>query len=234
MQIPLYLLNTHYNDRYFDVVNAVHEAKQVYFKGTFILEKLHYSVKNPKQISIGETGFGPGRNLLSLIDYLNDSGLNDILITYNTCELHPVTQEQMAMILECFREQVGDSIDQVLSLYKRIDTSIPGWHHEERVFSFGKIAFNLYIGEALEMVQSLENTCDIWFLDGHGPKTNPEIWRRELLLKIGEKTCSGGTCATYTVAGDVKRALADAGFQVEKVQGCGGKKEVLRGVKKIL
>jgi tRNA 5-methylaminomethyl-2-thiouridine biosynthesis bifunctional protein len=231
MQIPPYLLNTHYNDRYFDVVNAVHEAKQVFFKGTFLLEKLHYSIKNPKQVSIGETGFGPGRNLLSLIDYLSDSDLNNILLTYNTCELHPVSPEQMAMILECFRDQAGDSIDQVLSLYNRIDTSIPGWHHEEIELSFGKIVFNLYVGEALEMVQSLENPCDIWFLDGHGPKTNPEIWRRELLLAVGEKTCSGGTCATYTVAGDVKRALTEAGFQVEKVQGCGGKKEVLRGVK---
>jgi tRNA 5-methylaminomethyl-2-thiouridine biosynthesis bifunctional protein len=231
MQIPSYLLNTHYNDRYFDVVNAVHEAKQVFFKGTFLLEKLHYSLKDPKQISIGETGFGPGRNLLSLIDYLKDSELDNILITYNTCELHPVSTEQMAAILECFREQVGDNIDQVVSLYNRIDTSVPGWHHEELELPFGKIAFNLWIGEALDMVKALENPCDIWFLDGHGPKTNPQIWRRELLLAIGEKTCSGGTCATYTVAGDVKRALAEAGFQVEKVQGCGGKKEVLRGVK---
>jgi hypothetical protein len=70
------------------------------------------------------------------------------------------------------------------------------------------------------MVEALENPCDIWFLDGHGPKTNPQIWRRELLLAVGEKTCSGGNCATYTVAGDVKRALVEAGFQVEKVQGC--------------
>jgi tRNA 5-methylaminomethyl-2-thiouridine biosynthesis bifunctional protein len=231
MQIPSYLLNAHYNDRYFDVVNAVHEAKQVFFKGTFLLEKLHYSVKEPKQVSIGETGFGPGRNLLSLIDYLNGSGLNNILVTYNTCELHPVSPEQMATILECFREQVGGSIDQVVSLYNRIDVSVPGWHHVELELSFGKIAFNLWIGEALEMVESIENPCDIWFLDGHGPKTNPQIWRRELLLAVGEKTCPGGTCATYTVAGDVKRALAEAGFQVEKVQGCGGKKEVLRGVK---
>ena len=97
--------------------------------------------------------------------------------------------------------------------------------------SFGKIELNLWIGEALEMVESLEKSCDVWFLDGHSPKKNPLIWRPELLMAIGEKTKQGGTCSTFTVASAVKSALIEAGFILNKYPGCGGKKHVLQGVK---
>lgn len=231
MQIPPFLMNDHYNDRYFDVVNAIHEAKQVFFKGTEVLEKIQNSNKNPKQIIIGETGFGPGRNLLSLIDYFNNSELENIRIIYNTVELHPLALKKMTAILECFRDQFTSSIEQLIASYGQVDITVPGWHYTTIQCSFGKIFLNLWIGEALEMVNSLEEPCDVWFLDGHGPKTNPMMWRWELLKAIGEKTRNGGGCATYTVAGDVKRALSAAGFIVEKVQGCGGKKEVLKAIK---
>ena len=52
-----------------------------------------------------------------------------------------------------------------------------------------------------------------------------------MLAAIGEKTKTGGTCATFTVAVAVQRALRAAGFTLKKHPGCGGKKEVLQGVK---
>jgi len=81
------------------------------------------------------------------------------------------------------------------------------------------------------MVHALTIPCDAWFLDGHGPKKNPDMWRRELLMAIGEKTVPGGTCATFTVAGAVRRGLVDAGFSIEQRPGFGGKKSVLKGRK---
>ena len=40
MLIPSYLVNEHYDDRYFDVVNAIEEAKHVFFLGTGIMDIL--------------------------------------------------------------------------------------------------------------------------------------------------------------------------------------------------
>ena len=97
---------------------------------------------------------------------------------------------------------------------------------------FGIVTLNLWIGEALEMVHALTIPCDAWFLDGHGPKKNPDMWRRELLMAIGEKTVPGGTCATFTVAGAVRRGLIDAGFSIEQRPGFGGEKAVLKGLKR--
>ena len=81
------------------------------------------------------------------------------------------------------------------------------------------------------LVNALDKPCDVWFLDGHSPKKNPEIWRPELMLGIGKKTKTGGSCSTFTVAGAVRSALNAAGFTLEKLPGCGGKKLVLHGVK---
>ena len=42
-------------------------------------------------------------------------------------------------------------------------------------------------------------------------------------------TAPGGTFATYTAAGQVRRGLSDAGFQVSKIPGYGRKRDSLAG-----
>ncbi len=231
MQIPPYLLNEHYDDRYFDVVNAIEEAKHIYFKGSGIMDILSAKGPGKKILRIGETGFGAGRVLIALLDFLDNCGITDISVTYNSVELHPVTSERMSAILETFRTKVGPLIDLLVQPYSRIEITRPGWHRIELTRPFGELTLNLWTGEALEMVHALTIPCDAWFLDGHGPKKNPSIWRPELLLAIGEKTETGGTCATFTVAAAVRKGLIEAGFSVRQSPGFGGKKAVLNGVK---
>ena len=231
MQIPHYLVNEHYDDRYFDVVNAIEEAKQVFFQASGLTDIFSAMGPGRKEFSIGETGFGAGRVLIALLDYLDNCTITHINITYNSVELHPITSERMASILGGFRPTVGPLINLLVRAYSRLDIAEPGWHQIQFTRPFGILTLNLWIGEALEMVHALAMPCDAWFLDGHGPKKNPCIWRPELLLAIGEKTKTGGTCATFTVAGAVRRGLSAAGFSVEQCPGYGGKKSVLRGIK---
>jgi tRNA U34 5-methylaminomethyl-2-thiouridine-forming methyltransferase MnmC len=231
MKIPPYLVNEYYDDRYFDVVNAIEEAKHIFFQGAGIMDALSAAVQGRKEFRIGETGFGAGRLLIALLDFLEKSSITDIAITYNSVELHPITSERMASILGGFRTEVGPLIDLLVRDYSSVEISRPGRHQIQLFRSFGILTLNLWIGEAIEMVHALTNPCDAWFLDGHGPKKNPDIWRHELLMAIGEKTKTGGTCATFTVAGAVRRGLIAAGFSVEQRPGFGGKKAVLKGRK---
>lgn len=231
MLIPSYLINEHFDDRYFDVVNALDEAQQIYFRNNNLIERINMGTAAKKTFIIGETGFGAGRVLVSLMEFLEKSGFTNITIEYNSVELYPLSPERMLSILNAFRDRVGEGIDSLVDAYGSIDTNVPGWHSIIIQQSFGTIKLNLWIGEALEMVNALQKNCDVWFLDGHGPKKNPSIWRPELLMEIGKKTKTGGTCATFTVAGVVKSALSAAGFTLKKLPGCGGKKEVLQGVK---
>ncbi len=232
MQIPPYLVNEHYDDRYFDVVNAIEEAKHIFFHGSGLMETFSAMGPGSKEFRIGETGFGAGRLVIALLDFLDRCGITDLAITYNSVELHPITSERMASILEGFRPQVSPLIDLLVQTYSCLEIARPGWHQIQLPRPFGILTLNLWIGEALEMVHALTMPCDAWFLDGHGPKKNPSIWRPEILLAIGEKTKTNGTCATYTVAGDVKRGLTAAGFAIELRPGFGGKKSVLKGIKR--
>jgi tRNA 5-methylaminomethyl-2-thiouridine biosynthesis bifunctional protein len=137
----------------------------------------------------------------------------------------------MGEILGIFESRPGiyRQVRRLLGAYAGIDTAAPGPHAAVIQGGGWVISLNLYVGEAMEMVESLGAPRAAWFLDGHAPRKNPDIWRAELMSAIGRKTEPGGTATAFTVAGHVRRALVAAGFSVEKVAGCGGKKEALLG-----
>jgi len=185
-----------------------------------------------KDFRIGETGFGAGRLFAAFLDLLHKSGTSGMTITWNSVELHPLSPDRIASLLEAFRSSLGTVIDDLIQKYREFDLAAKGWQTAAFTGPFGAVTLNLWFGEALEMVTMLEVPCDAWFLDGHGPKKNPAMWRPELLTAIGVKSAPGGAIATFSVAGDVRRALEAAGFALEKVPGMGGKHWVLQGNKK--
>lgn len=231
MFMPSHLINEHFDDRYFDVVSALDEAQHVFFANNDLLRRIAAGAGAGLPLVIGETGFGAGRNVVSLMEYLSKSGFSDLSIEYCSVELYPLTVDRIQSILSGFRERVGAEIDCLIDAYRLIDAHVTGWHTMLLNRPFGTIELKLWIGEALEMVHALEKPCEVWFLDGHGPKKNPMMWRPELMMAIADKTRPGGSCATFTVAGDVKRALTAAGFHVNKLPGFGGKREVLQALK---
>lgn len=231
MLIPSYLVNEQFDDRYFDVISALDEAQQIYFRNNNLIERITMGLESKTPFIIGETGFGAGRVVIALLEFLRKSELKDIYVQYNSVELYPMSPDRMFDILNGFKDRAEEDINMLVEAYRGIDITVPGWHSMKIKQPFGTIDINLWIGEALEMVEALEKPCDAWFLDGHSPKKNPSIWRPELLMQIGRKTKTGGTCATFTVAGAVKNALREAGFTIKKLPGCGGKNEVLQGVK---
>ena len=70
--------------------------------------------------------------------------------------------------------------------------------------------------------------ADVVYLDPFSPEANPEPWAPAVLAALAECLAPGGTLVSYSVRGDVRRALAAAGLEVRKVAGPpGGKREVL-------
>jgi tRNA 5-methylaminomethyl-2-thiouridine biosynthesis bifunctional protein len=232
MNIPNILLNDRYNDRYFDVVDALSEAKQIHIGNARVIERINGGAAGGAQkkvFRIGETGFGAGRLLVALLDSLAAGSVRGAVIDYNTVEMYPVSVERMGRMLGIFEDRAAPHIRCVVDAYSRIDVTAPGFHTAAISGDYGVVNLNLYVGEAMEMAEALCAPCAAWFLDGHAPKKNPDIWRAELMSAIGAKTEMGGTATAFTVAGHVRRALSAAGFSVEKVEGCGGKKEALLG-----
>jgi tRNA U34 5-methylaminomethyl-2-thiouridine-forming methyltransferase MnmC len=103
--------------------------------------------------------------------------------------------------------------------------------HLEKLLETGTLSLHdahlhLITGDARETVSHWDAQADCWYLDGFSPAKNPELWDGNLMKAVYAKTCSGGTAATYTAAGFVRRNLSDAGFNVERVKGFGRKRHM--------
>ena len=81
-------------------------------------------------------------------------------------------------------------------------------------------------GDARQTLPAWENQADAWYLDGFSPAKNPQMWEPALLLAVGTHTKSGGTAATYSAAGHIRRGLQDAGFEVTRTTGYGRKRHM--------
>lgn len=93
------------------------------------------------------------------------------------------------------------------------------------------VQLELLVGEAGET--ALEPaSVDALYHDAFSPETNPELWSEPFLAHLAAALAPGGVLVTYTVKGEVRRALTRIGLEVGKVAGpAGGKREMLRATK---
>lgn len=100
--------------------------------------------------------------------------------------------------------------------------------HQTR-WQMGAIEVTLILGDARDTLPKWDGSADAWFLDGFAPAKNPELWDPALLAQVARHTRPGGSFATYTAAGPVRRALEAAGFAVTRIPGFGRKRHMSIG-----
>ena len=88
---------------------------------------------------------------------------------------------------------------------------------------------HLELGDAVDVLPTLTAEVDAIYLDGFSPAKNPDLWSPELCRCLHRLAGPGATLATWSVAGAVRRALAGAGFTVEKRPGFADKRQMLVG-----
>ncbi len=85
------------------------------------------------------------------------------------------------------------------------------------------------VGDVADTLPNWPGRADAWFLDGFSPAKNPGMWGEGLMAQVAAHTAPGGSFATYTAAGHVRRALQAAGFQVTRSAGFGAKRHMSAG-----
>ena len=88
------------------------------------------------------------------------------------------------------------------------------------------VTLDIVQGDARETLPAHDGLADAWFLDGFAPARNPELWGEALMREVAAHTAPGGTLASYTAAGHVRRALAEAGLDVRRAPGYGRKRHM--------
>jgi tRNA U34 5-methylaminomethyl-2-thiouridine-forming methyltransferase MnmC len=206
----IYLPEIH--EHYHSTFGAISESRHVFIKQG-LLEMLR--IKN--QITVFEAGFGTGLNaFLSCIESMH---LNAD-ITYYSIENHPIDFNIASLLnYPSFFPELPGAGKLFQSIHKADwDTTVSISDH----FRLHKI-----MGDVTEFKPGF--TFDVVYFDAFAPQKQPEMWSQQVFNVIFNAMNEGGLLTTYCVKGDVKRALKQAGFTIEKLPGAPGKREMMRG-----
>lgn len=203
-------VSTRFDDPFFSLEDGVAETTHVFLAGNDLPARFKPG------FHIAELGFGTGLNLLVAWDAWMRSGQKGAL-QFTSFEAFPMHLDDMARAHRAFPDFDG-----------RRDQLAGKWTGNGGLIELPGLQAEIVIGDARRTLPAWKGQADAWFLDGFSPAKNPELWDAKLMGEVARHTAPGGTAATYTAAGFVRRGLADAGFEVERVPGYGRKRHMTR------
>lgn len=174
--------------------------------------------------TIGELGFGTGLNFLATWKLWRDTAPNGARLSFINVEGAPLGPGELERAHGAFPSLSREAA----ALRAAYPPRARGFHV---VDLDGGVRLMLLFGDAATMLRELEAQADAWFLDGFAPAQNPGMWTDEVLAHVARCSKPGASAATYTAAGDVRRALEAAGFTVDRIPGFGRKKHMVRATR---
>ncbi|MCL2072789.1 MAG: tRNA (5-methylaminomethyl-2-thiouridine)(34)-methyltransferase MnmD [Marinilabiliaceae bacterium] len=192
-------------EHYHSIYGAVQESMHV-----FIVAGLKQICA--KRLKILEIGFGTGLNvLLTMLNADNKT------IEYHAIEKYPLNEDIIEKI-NYPKYLLGIDNEK---WYKKIHEN--KWNHNYHVepwFFLKKIHADI-------LDYHFETKYDLVYFDAFAPNKQPELWDIEIFKKIYDSMNENAILTTYCSKGAVRRAMIQAGFNVEKVPGPNKKREML-------
>jgi tRNA U34 5-methylaminomethyl-2-thiouridine-forming methyltransferase MnmC len=204
------------NEVYHSRFGAVNESRHVFIEAG--LMPLSTS-KTQNGLNILEIGFGTGLNaFLTLQQSLNMK----LKVNYVTLEPYPIEKEiwQQLNYPEIIKMPLGNKMFRELHNCE--------WGRFVEINPRFRIEKHL---SGIAEVELKDNYFDLIYFDAFAPEIAPELWTLSVFEKIFSAMKRGGLFVTYSAKGAVRRALGSAGFEVERIPGPKGKREMLRAVK---
>lgn len=211
-----------WNESYHSKRGAVQEAIHVFIQNG--LDKI-----SNKKISVLEIGFGTGLN--SFLTLLN-AFKRDLDISYTGLEKYPVQPSEYQLLN--YSKSIFDNSElidlkeiELNDLYQKIMDS--DWGDFQKInqnFRLKKVETDFF------EFDYPESEFDLVYFDAFGARVQPELWTLELFEKIHFGMKTGGLLTTYSSKGSVRRALKELGFEVVKLAGPPGKREMINAIKK--
>lgn len=208
------LYNPQFGETYHSTHGAVQESRHVFIEAGLTAR---LSTEHAPPLRVLELGFGSGLNALMTMLYTKAGGIS---LHYTTLELYPLAPE----VYERLSFPLGLGSDELLSKLHRAP-----WGNRSTIDD--------QVGTQLEKYQvRIEDydrgqDFDVIYFDAFSPETQPELWTEELFARLYTMSRRGAILTTYCAKGEVRRRLARAGWQVERLAGPPGKREMLRASK---
>ncbi|MBA4410192.1 MAG: SAM-dependent methyltransferase [Odoribacter sp.] len=201
------------DEHYHSVHGAIQESMHVY-----IQEGLLQTTKN--ELTILEIGFGTGLNAYLTYCYARKM---KIKVHYFSIEKYPLTESEYLRLN--YTDTIFPEFAFVFEQMHRTDWDCLAELSPD--FKLQKIHADLLSFQFQALPQ-----FDLVYYDAFAPGKQPEMWSDEILKKVAASVKTDGILTTYCAKGSVRRALAAAGFEMERLSGPVGKKEILRGRKR--
>ena len=170
-----------------------------------------------KPISILEIGFGTGLNsFLTLIEGEKQS-LN---IDYVGVEAYPVLAKEIEQLN--YGELISKDHASMFLEMHNIEWEKPIYISPD---------FKLEKQQKFFKDISDMSKYNIVYFDAFGARVQPDLWSEEIFEIMYKALKLNGVLVTYSAKGSVRRAMQAVGFEVERLPGPPGKREMLRATK---
>lgn len=195
---------------YHSTHGAVQESEHIFIKAAL---EHHAS----KRLSVLEVGFGTGLNALLTFRASQKYGLH---VTYTGIEKYPLTLDEAKQLNYARTDQERE----VLRCMHAAPFSVS--EQLSSCFYFSKLCTDF-----LDISLPFE-AYDIVYMDAFSPEKQPELWTQDSMKRLYDSMRIGGILTTYCAKGYVRRSLQSVGFEVERLPGPPGKREMLRATKR--
>ncbi|HEY8573133.1 tRNA (5-methylaminomethyl-2-thiouridine)(34)-methyltransferase MnmD [Phenylobacterium sp.] len=206
-----------FGDVYFSAQDGLAETRTVFLAGCGLPE----AWSGRRRFTVAELGFGTGLNIAALLDLWGRTREPGARLHVFSVEAHPIAAEESVRALARWPE-----LSAVVELLTRRWPGRARGVHRVDLPELGAI-LDVAVMDVAEALAGWSGAADAWFLDGFSPALNPGMWRDDVLALVAARSAPGARAATFTVAGQVRRGLVAAGFEVEKRPGYGRKRERL-------
>ena len=200
-------------EHYHSTHGAMQESRHVFID--MGIEHVHRAVEAP---SILEVGFGTGLNALLTLEWAERRGVS---VKYTALEAFPLSEEEWSGLNYPDLLQWDRAPERWRELHRG------PWNEEFAIET------NMYLRKYVQKVQNFGEVdiFDVVYFDAFGPRHQPEMWTEEVFSTLFKACRAGATLVTYSAKGEVRRTMQRVGFEVERLPGPPGKREMLRATK---
>ncbi len=203
-----------YGAHYHSVYGALEESIHV-----FISAGLYHAYRRGKTtISIFEMGMGTGLN--ALLTAIEAEQL-DLKVDYCTIESDPIPSEKVEEL------NYPNLLDHVSCQDIQYQIHRCSWN--ESIAINEHFVFRKILGKLEETV--LTQKVDLIYYDAFAPSCQANLWTEDIHSKLYDSLADDGVLVTYCTQGAFRRTLENLGYKIERLNGPGRKREMLRATK---